>query len=104
MGETVTWRSRQYGARDGETNWPTMTFNESSIKAMIREQGTSVRDTPSGRITDQRARMFTTTEIQIRDQVVYNGFYWEVEDVQFKHILLSELGYYNCTLIKLYAA
>lgn len=101
MGETATWRSRQYGARDAETNWPAITWDESTIKAMVRELSTVVRDTASGRVTEQRGRMYTTSPVELRDQVIYNGYYWEIEDVQFKHVLLTELGYYNCTIIRL---
>ena len=101
MGETVTLRSRQYGARDAETGWPAITFNTSSIKVFIRELGTTVRDTPDGRITEQRARMYTVSEVEMRDQVIYDGYYWEIEDRQFVHILLTEVGYYDCVLIKL---
>lgn len=101
MGETVTLRARNYGARDGETGWPAITFTESSIKAFIRELGTTVRDAPSGRVVEQRARMFTTSVVSMRDQFTYVGYYWEVEDVEFSHMLLGDLGYYNCTLVRL---
>ena len=101
MGETVTLHTRNYGARDGETGWSAITYTESSIDVFIRELGTVVRDTPAGRITEQRARMFTLSEVEMRDQIVYAGFYWEVEDVQFIHNLLGETAYRDCTLIRL---
>lgn len=104
MGESITWRSRQYGARDAETGWPAITWVESTIKAMIRELGPVVREASAGRVTEQRGRMYTTTAVAPRDQVVYAGYYWEVEDAQFRHILLTETGYYDCTLIRLNSA
>lgn len=103
MGESVTLRSRNYGARDAETGWAAITYTESDIDVFIRELGTIVRDTPSGRVTEQRARMFTISEVEMRDQIIYAGFYWEIEDVQFPHNLLGETAYRDCTLIRLEA-
>ena len=104
MGEIVTHRDRTLGARDSETGWPATTWTETDIKAFIRETGTLVRDTPAGRITEQRARMYTMTAIEMRDQITYGGHYWEVEDVQFYHSLLGVIAYYDATLIKLEAS
>jgi hypothetical protein len=101
MGETVTWRDRQLGARDAETRWPAVTWATSEIKVMVREMGTIVRDTPQGRITEQRGRMYTGTAVEMKDQIDYEGYWWEIEDVQFRHPLLGALGYYDCTLIRL---
>lgn len=101
MGESVTLRSRQYGARDGESGWPAITFNTSTINIMVRELATIVRDTPEGRIEEQRGRMYTGSTVEMRDQIIYGGYYWEIEDVQFVHVLLGDVGYYDCTIIRL---
>lgn len=103
MGETATLRSRQYGARDGESGWPAITFSTSTIKIMVRELSTIVRDTPEGRIEEQRGRMYTVSPVEMRDQIIYGGYYWEIEDVQFVHMLLGDVGYYDCTVIRLNA-
>ena len=101
MGESVTWRDRQLGIRDAETRWPAVTWNPSTIKVMVRELATIVRDTPEGRVNEQRGRMYTGTAVEERDQIIYNGYYWEIEDVQFEHVLLGVPGYYNCTIVRL---
>lgn len=98
----MTLRSRQYGARDSETGWPAITYDESNIDVFIRDLGTIARETPSGLISEQRARMYTISEVKMRDQVIYDDFYWEIEDVPFAHYLLTGIGYYSCGLIKLY--
>lgn len=120
MGENIAYYPRSYGARDAETGWPTMTYTMAGdflcgyfdgddfvltpcIKVFIRELGTTVRDTPSGRITEQRGRMFTGTSVNMRDRIEYVGYLWEIEDIQFKHILLTALGYYDCAIVRLEA-
>lgn len=101
MGESTTLRSRQLGARDAETGWPAVTWNTSTIDVMVRKLGQTVRDTPAGRVTETRARLYTGSTVQLRDQVIYDGYYWEVEDVEFRHLLLGATGYYDCTIIRL---
>ena len=70
---------------------------------MIRELSTIVRDTPEGRIEEQRGRMYTASTVAMRDQIIYAGYYWEIEDVQFPHLLLGGVGYYDCAIIRLNA-
>ena len=118
MGETAAILRRELGVRDAATGWPAVTFTADGdffcvdfecgdfdcsecVKAMIRETSTTIRDTPQGRIYEQRARVYLGDEVEMRDRVVLNGLFWEVEDVQFVHNLLSNLGYYDCTLIRL---
>lgn len=103
MGESVTLQTRALGARDAITNWPAVTFTNSTIKAMVRPIGQSVRDTPEGRIFENRARLYTYSAISVKDRVTYNGLTWEVEDVQYKHPLLGVAGYYHVTMIQLNA-
>ncbi len=101
MGESVTFRDRQLGGRDAETRWPDVTWIETTIKVMIRELATITENTPQGRVAGQRGRMYTGTAVAMRDQIIYAGYYWEIEDVQFIHNLLGSLGYYDCTIIRL---
>ena len=122
MGENIAYYPRLYGARDAETGWPKITnitvgdflcgdFDGDDfvltpcviiwIKAMIRELATIVRDTPEGRLEEQRGRMYTGTAVEMRDRIEYVGYLWEIEDVQFTHVLLGVAGYYDCTLIRL---
>lgn len=119
MGEDAVYYRRDLDllSRDAETGWPDVAwvadgdffcpdfdcgdFVCSCIRVMVRGVNTVVRDTPEGRVTEQRARLYTATEMGTRDRVFYNGYLWEVEDVQFKHVLLTGLGYYDCTLVSL---
>lgn len=120
MGEPAVLYSRVLGVpRDGESGWPPVTFVADGdffcpdfdcgdfvctcIYIMVRELTTIVRDTPQGRITEQRARMYTITPVVIRDRITYTDHYWEIEDVQFTHLLLSAVGYYDCSIIRLHA-
>ena len=118
MGENITYYSRTYGARDAETGWPEITYTAGGdyfctdfdgddfvlspcIKVMIREMSTIIRDTPAGRVEEQRARMYTGSEVAMRDRIEYVGYTWEIEDVQYKHILLGVPGYYDCAIVRL---
>lgn len=103
MGESVTLQTRVLGARNATTNWPAVTFTTSTIKAMVRPMGQTPRDTPEGRIFENRARIYTYSAIVVKDRVTYNGLTWEVEDVQYKHPLLGVTGYYHATIIQLNA-
>ena len=100
MGETATLRSRNLGVRDAETGWPAVTYTNSTINVMVKRLEEVVRDTPAGRVIETRARLYTGSIIQMRDLIIYDSETWEVEDVQFRHILLSATGYYDVTMIK----
>ena len=100
MGEIATWRSRQLGARDPETGWPAVTWSDSSINVMVKFLGQTVRDTPIGRVTGLRIRLYTATTLEMKDRVVYNGVTYEVEDEVFDHVLLTQSGYKHYTCIK----
>lgn len=118
MGEDAVWLRRVLGARDATTGWPTVTWMVGgcfdcdcfdptcflcggTIKIMVDRMSTIPRDTPQGRVVETRAQMYTMAAIHLKDQIVYAGHYWEVEDANFKHLHLSKLGYYDCTLIRL---
>ena len=118
MGEPAVLYSRVLGApRHAESGWPPVTFVADGdffcpdfdcgdfvctcIYIMVRELPTIVRDPPQGRITEQRARMYTTSPVVIRDRITYTEHHWEIEDVQFTHLLHSAVGYYDCTIIRL---
>jgi len=118
MGENIAYYPRTYDARDAETNWSTITYTMAGdflcghfdgddfvltpcIKVMIREMSTITRDTSAGRVEEQRGRMYTGIAVNMRDRIEYAGYVWEIEDVQFKHILLVGLGYYDCTIVRL---
>jgi len=68
---------------------------------MVRHVGKQPIDTPAGTVVDVRGRLYTRTFIQEDDQVTYNGVKWRVETVQSNHVLMGNLGYYDCTIIKL---
>ena len=100
MGETATLRSRVLGVRDAETEWPLVTYNDSTINVMVKKLGQTPRDTPAGRVVETRARLYTGSAIQMRDLIVYAGETWEVENVQYNHLLYGGTSYYDATIIK----
>jgi len=99
MGESATHHSRVLGARNAITGWPNITWTDSTIDVMVKRMSVAVRDAPSGTIEEVRGRLYTLSEIKMDDEVTYDGVRWRVEDVQFKHILLSGLGYYDVGII-----
>lgn len=119
LGETIYLFRRNLGPRSAVTGWPSVSFGagafdpddfdcddfdcwaDETIYGMVRELGTGIRDTPQGRVMEQRGRLFTTTAVDVRDRINYNGDVWEIEDVQFYHLLLGDLGYYDCSIIRL---
>lgn len=120
MGETVSLYRRQFDTpRDPTTGWPPVIWGEGDfdpddydcddfvcevaveIDVMIKPMGIRIRDTPEGRIFENRARLYTATVLSNRDRISYDGYIWEVEDVQYNHLLLGESGYYHCTIIQL---
>lgn len=100
MGETAILYSRTLGARNVITGWPNITWASSDIKVMVKRLSVMVRDTPAGTIEEVRARLYTVSFIQMDDKILYDGLYWRVEDVQFKHLLLGNIGYYDATILR----
>lgn len=99
MGEDAILHTRVLGARHPITGWPSVAFVDSTIEVMVKRMSVMVRDTTSGTVEEVRGRLYTLSEIHIDDEVTYDGVRWRVEDVQFKHILLSELGYFDCMIL-----
>ena len=60
---------------------------------MIKRVSVMVRETEAGTIEEVRARLYTLSTVNMDDEITYDGQRWRVEDVQFKHILLGNLGY-----------
>ena len=71
------------------------------IKVMVDRISTIPQDTPQGRVVETRGFLYTMAAIQIKDQIIYAGHYWEVEDANLKHLRMSDLGYYDCVIIRL---
>lgn len=99
MGERVILHSRVLGTRSSVTGWPNIYWSDSTIQVMVKRMSVQVRDTPSGTIEEARARLYTLSEVKMDDEVTYDGVRWRVEDVQFKHILLGGLGYYDVGIL-----
>lgn len=103
QGETATLKTRSQGARDAVTQWPAVTYSDSTISIMINESGTSEQEINGERVSVQTLRGYVGNSVTItdRDRIVYHGETYEVEGVGNTEYLLGDASYTEVNLVRL---
>jgi len=99
-GESVTWASRNYGARDGVTKWPALTNTNTTILAYFEPISDRNTDMPAGFITENRIKIYTTSLIQHRDQIVRDLVVYDVETDPIRISTIRGTRYFTAILVK----
>uniref|UniRef100_A0A6M3LYI5 Head-tail joining protein n=1 Tax=viral metagenome TaxID=1070528 RepID=A0A6M3LYI5_9ZZZZ len=73
-GETVTLRTLALdtAARDATTQWPSASYTETTIKAIVEPVSTRRIDIGGAPETETRATIHTASAIHMGDQIIYN--------------------------------
>ena len=106
MGETATLHTRVEGGRDPVTQWPALTWTDSTIKIFVNEiQTREVDSVDAGRITEKVLRAFIRGDQDIAhlDKVTYHGELYEVESEPTVSQLLGDAVFKKFNLVMVMA-
>ena len=100
-GESVTWGARSLaGGPDAETNWPYVTYDDTTILAYFEPISTRNTDLPAGFITENRLKIYTASVIGHRDRITRGGIIYDVETDPDKIDAIRGASYYTAILVK----
>ncbi len=103
MGESATLKTRAQGARDAVTQWPVVTYTDSTIKILVDHNQSTIRELGGERVSHQVLRGFIKSSITVTDQdrVVYHGETYLVEGLENVEYHLGDASYKSVTLVRL---
>ncbi len=99
-GEDVTLQTRALdtAARDATTKWPTESYTESTIKAILRPERTGQVDVGGVRETQQGMEILTASVITAWSRVVYNRVTYTIVAEPFAHRKRGVTQYHSAPL------
>lgn len=101
MGESCTLHTRVLGARNAVTQWPAVTYTDSTIKIMVDDVMTRVVDTPSGRVSENVVRGYVggAVTVNMLDRITYHSRVYEVTSVVTVEYLLGVAAFKKLEMV-----
>lgn len=106
LGEDATLHTRSEGLRNATTQWPTITWTDSSIKIFVNEiQTREVDSLDAGRVTEKVLRAFVRGDQDIHhlDRITYHSELYEVESEPTVTRLLGDAVFKKINLVMVMA-
>jgi hypothetical protein len=101
LGESATLHTRVLGARNAVTQWPAVTYTDSTIKIMIDDIMTRVVDTPAGNVSENVVRGYVggAVTVNMLDRITYNGKIYEISSVPTIEYLLGSVAFKKLEMV-----
>lgn len=101
LGESATLHTRVLGARNAVTQWPAVTYTDSTIKIMIDDIQARVVDTPAGSVSENVVRGYVggAVTVNMLDRITYHSKIYEVLSIATVEYLLGVAAFKKLEMV-----